>query len=136
MSLVESLDFSANHFSGEIPPSMSSLTFVGYLNLSYNSLSGKIPSGTQLQSFSESSYIGNPGICGPPFIKKCTEVGNGGDEDDEESEVDWFSVSLAPGFVTEFCGFYAIFVFKKSWRYALFGFIEDSSYKLCNMCGL
>ncbi|KAF6172378.1 hypothetical protein GIB67_022601 [Kingdonia uniflora] len=136
MSLVESLDFLANHPSGEIPPSMLSLTFLGYLNLSYNSFSGKNPSGTQLQSFSEFMYIGNPDMCGPLFIKKCTEAGNRRDKDGEEVDVDWFYLSLAPGFVVGFCSFYAIFAFKKLWRYALFGFIEDISYKLCNMCRL
>ncbi|KAF6167610.1 hypothetical protein GIB67_031193 [Kingdonia uniflora] len=133
MTSMESLDLSNNHLSGEIPQSMSKITFLGYLNFSYNNLSGKIPTSTQLQSFNESSYIGNPELCGPPLENKCTEdksppgqdEGNKIDENGEESWIDWFSVSMAPGFIVGFCGFYVILVFKKSWRIALFRFIED-----------
>ncbi|KAK2430153.1 receptor protein EIX2 [Trifolium repens] len=41
------------------------------LNLSDNNLSGRIPIGTQLQSFDASSYEGNVDLCGKPLDKKC-----------------------------------------------------------------
>ncbi|KAF6167612.1 hypothetical protein GIB67_031195 [Kingdonia uniflora] len=133
---MESLDLSANHLSGEIPLSIPYLTFLGFLNLSYNSLSGKIPTITQLQSFNESGYNGNLDMCGPPLRKKYTKDEapsdhNDGEVDDGEKYwIEWFYVSMAPGFVVGFCGFYVILVFKRSWRIALFRFIKDYTYKL------
>jgi len=49
---------------------------LSHLNLSYNNLSGKIPSGNQLQVLDDqaSIYVGNPGLCGPPLTKKCPET--------------------------------------------------------------
>ncbi|KAL4614357.1 hypothetical protein ACB092_07G048600 [Castanea dentata] len=46
---LESLDLSRNQPFGPIPQSLSSLTLT-YLNLSFNNLSGEIPSGNQLQT--------------------------------------------------------------------------------------
>ncbi|XP_060675889.1 putative receptor-like protein 8 [Ziziphus jujuba] len=55
---------------GRIPPGISSLTYLSSLDLSYNNLSRKIPSNTQLQSFDASSFIGNE-LCGPPLPMNC-----------------------------------------------------------------
>ena len=120
-----SLDLSRNRLSGEIPPSMSSLTFLSYLNLSYNDLSGTIPLSTQLQSFDASSYIGNQ-LCGPPLTKNCSVVGATPDfgNKGDESEVDWFYVSMVLGFVLGFWGVVGPLLFKKSWRIAYFRFLD------------
>ncbi|KAL2967292.1 hypothetical protein AAZX31_16G166700 [Glycine max] len=72
MKLLESLDLSLNNISGQIPQSLSDLSFLSFLNLSYHNLSGRIPTSTQLQSFEELSYTGNPELCGPPVTKNCT----------------------------------------------------------------
>ena len=69
----ESLDLSRNWFSGSLPASMVGLHYLGYLDLSYNKLSGRIPTCTQLQSFNPSKFMGNAGLCGPPLIGKCLE---------------------------------------------------------------
>ncbi|XP_009346360.2 receptor-like protein EIX1 isoform X2 [Pyrus x bretschneideri] len=71
MKMLESLDLSVNQLSGEISPSISNLTFLSYLNLSYNKLIGQIPISTQLQSFDQSSYVGNK-LCGPPLKERCS----------------------------------------------------------------
>ena len=64
---MESLDLSINRLSGVIPQGMANISFLSYLNLLYN-LSGKIPSGAQIQSFSPLiSFIGNPEIYGAPL---------------------------------------------------------------------
>ena len=68
---MESIDFSMNQLSGQIPSSMSSLTFLNHLNLSNNNLTGKIPLSTQLQSFNASDFIGNK-LCGLPLSNNCT----------------------------------------------------------------
>ncbi|KAJ8429831.1 hypothetical protein Cgig2_000159 [Carnegiea gigantea] len=64
---LESLDLSCNTLNGNIPQELAKLYFLEYLNLSFNKLAGPIPIGTQLQSFSASSYEGNLGLYGPPL---------------------------------------------------------------------
>ncbi|KAL1543590.1 receptor-like protein 7 [Salvia divinorum] len=69
-----SLDLSYNQLTGKIPQELSSLNFLSFLNLSFNRLVGMIPHGTQLQTFSASSYAGNLGLCGFPLNKSCSPV--------------------------------------------------------------
>ncbi|CAL5337397.1 unnamed protein product [Camellia sinensis] len=127
MVSLESLDLSKNQIRGEIPPSMSSLTFLSYLNLSYNNLSGKIPLSTQLQSFNTSSFLGNK-LCGLPLTKNCRvdgerpNVGNEGDSEGVGSEVDWFYLSMAFGFVVGFWGVSIPILFIK----AKFGYFQKN----------
>nr|XP_029146938.1 receptor like protein 26-like [Arachis hypogaea] len=66
---LESLGLSNNSLEGEIPNNLASLSFLSALNLFYNHLIGKIPPGTQLQSFEASSFEGNDGLYGPPLTK-------------------------------------------------------------------
>ncbi|KAF8394803.1 hypothetical protein HHK36_018739 [Tetracentron sinense] len=87
------LDLSFNSFTGNIPPTFKNLTrLIGlslqsnslsgpipdlnlsrlkHLNLSYNHLNGSIPS--SLQKFSNSSFIGNSLLCGPP-LNHCSPI--------------------------------------------------------------
>ncbi|PON88488.1 LRR domain containing protein [Trema orientale] len=68
---VESLDLLQNELSGEIPQQLVELTFLAFFNLSHNCLTGRIPRGNQLNTFENSSYMGNSGLCGDPLTKKC-----------------------------------------------------------------
>lgn len=87
------LDLSYNAFTGQMPTSLENLTQLSILNLAENSFSGpipdlKLPSLRQLnlsnndlsgsippflQIFSNSSFLGNPGLCGPP-LAECSFV--------------------------------------------------------------
>lgn len=71
MTELESLDLSHNMLSGHIPPQMKQMTFLSFFNVSYNNLTGPIPSGGQLDIYENSSYIGNFELCGPPLSRKC-----------------------------------------------------------------
>ena len=94
---------------------MSDLHFLSHLDLSYNKLSGKIPSGTQLQDFDKSVYMGNQALCGPPLENNCSsDEGTLAHQDDhdqstrvtsEEDEFEkWFYIGMVSGFVVSFWG--------------------------------
>ncbi|KAK7851284.1 receptor-like protein eix2 [Quercus suber] len=83
---------------------MSNLTYLSWLNLSNNNLTGRIPSSTQLQSLDASSFFGNK-LCGPPLTDNCNIKDVQPNTERKESKVfsglnvDWFYVSMTLGFV-------------------------------------
>lgn len=68
---LEALDMSFNELSGEIPQELASLDFLTTLNVSDNKLVGRIPESAHFMTFSNSSFLGNDGLCGPPLSKVC-----------------------------------------------------------------
>ncbi|XP_077213379.1 receptor-like protein 7 [Tasmannia lanceolata] len=102
---LESLDLSDNRLSGEIPPQLTSLTFLSVLNLSNNFLVGRIPNGRQFNTFSNTSYEGNPELCGPPLSRVCSKAmvpppPSSGSEDSLFREgFNWHFVLMGLGFV-------------------------------------
>ncbi|AET02472.2 LRR receptor-like kinase family protein [Medicago truncatula] len=132
MKQLESLDLSNNSLSGEIPQTMSALSFLEVLNLSFNNLKGQIPLGTQLQSFTPLSYMGNPELCGSPLIEKCNhdKVPDGDinvmAKEEEGSELmECFYMGMGVGFATGFWVVFGSLLFKRSWRHAYFNFLYD-----------
>ncbi|XP_058185644.1 receptor-like protein EIX2 [Rhododendron vialii] len=132
MEMLESLDLSTNRLSGEIPGSLAHLNFLSVLNLSSNNLSGKIPLSTQLQSFNDSAYSGNPNLCGLPLPNKCL-----GDppitpqpkdksiqEDDDRSITQGFYVSVGLGFFFGFWGVFGTILFNSRSRHVFFMFLN------------
>ncbi|KAK4268204.1 hypothetical protein QN277_024890 [Acacia crassicarpa] len=126
MERLESLDLSRNSLSGEIPISFSNLSFLSVLNLSFNDLSGKIPTATQLQTFDASSFMGNPGLCGPPFTEGCLNpnphnIDVGGDDNLISFG---FYVSMALGFIVGFWGVCGTLILNSSWKRSFVHFFE------------
>ncbi|CAL5067186.1 unnamed protein product [Urochloa decumbens] len=100
--LLTYLDLSRNNLSGEIPPAISGMRILNYLNLSrnqldgeipatiaamqsltavdfsYNNLSGLVPATGQFSYFNATSFVGNPGLCGP-YLGPCHSGGAGMD---------------------------------------------------------
>ncbi|PWA54139.1 hypothetical protein CTI12_AA364360 [Artemisia annua] len=90
MRQLESLDLSLNHLDGKIPLSLSWITGLSFLNVSYNNLTGRIPTGPQLQLLGGSSFVGNE-LCGAPLVdcqpnNNDTEGTN--DQHDESDAID------------------------------------------------
>ncbi|XP_003627989.2 receptor-like protein EIX2 [Medicago truncatula] len=132
MKQLESLDLSNNTLSGEIPQTMSAITFLEVLNLSFNNLKGQIPLGTQLQSFTPLSYMGNPELCGTPLIEKCKKNEAPGEDtnvmakEEEGSELmECFYMGMGVGFTTGFWIVFGTLLFKRTWRHAYFNFLYD-----------
>ncbi|KAH7690705.1 Non-specific serine/threonine protein kinase protein [Dioscorea alata] len=120
-----------NNLSGVLPPSLTNLTSLNHLNLSYNNFYGKIPYGGQLQALPDPSiYSGNQGLCGFPLDKRCEITAPAqplsflNNEDDDNSETIWFYLSMSLGFIFGFWAISSSLILKKRWRYAYFRFVD------------
>nr|XP_027067784.1 receptor-like protein 15 [Coffea arabica] len=109
------LNLSHNSLTGMIPEeSIGNCTQLGVLDLSMNQLtgmiplSGEIPVGRQLQTFTDASFYGNRGLCGFPLSISCNKSEANGlswinasfesERDSSRNEIEWEYVSAALGF--------------------------------------
>ncbi|KAM3196536.1 hypothetical protein ACQJBY_072301 [Aegilops geniculata] len=112
---------------------MTGLTSLSRMNLSYNNLSGKIPTGNQFQTFDASDYIGNIGLCGYPLTNNCTGNSLSGpthaDHGDGSDDISLY-LGLAVGYILGLWVVFCVLLFKKRWRIAYFIFVEGLQDKI------
>nr|GEU46807.1 probable LRR receptor-like serine/threonine-protein kinase At1g74360 [Tanacetum cinerariifolium] len=73
LKCLRGLDLSYNNFSGSFPTSLNNLTELSSFNVSYNPyISGYIPETGQLATFEIWSFLGDPLLHLPSFIKNST----------------------------------------------------------------
>lgn len=82
---LEQLDLSFNDLSGTIPSSLVNLTFLSLFSVAHNRLRGQIPTGGQFSTFPNSSFEGNPGLCGE-FFSVCNSTLKPPEQEETEQE--------------------------------------------------
>ncbi|KAF8768946.1 hypothetical protein HU200_007086 [Digitaria exilis] len=70
MRILNYLNLSQNHLDGEIPTSIAKMQSLTAVDFSYNNLSGLVPGTGQFSYFNATSFVGNPGLCGP-YLGPC-----------------------------------------------------------------
>ncbi|PIN02912.1 Leucine-rich repeat protein [Handroanthus impetiginosus] len=118
---LERLDLSSNNLSGEIPKSLSGLHFLSSFSVANNDLEGEIPRGGQFETFSATSFAGNPKLCGYLAKRSCsvspqTDTRPFQEEEEEDQEISWYGLPLGLGYSVGLVALSISVLFSSCWR--------------------
>ncbi|KAJ4831716.1 hypothetical protein Tsubulata_047724, partial [Turnera subulata] len=131
---IESLDLSYNGLTGGIPQQLTELYSLAVFSVADNNLSGKTPEMKgQFATFDQTSYEGNPFLCGPPLRKSCigkSQLPSGPEDssgaDDRFMDLEAFCISFGLAYTTVMVTIAAVLCTNPYWRRLWFYFIEMS----------
>ncbi|MBA0668940.1 hypothetical protein Goklo_001813, partial [Gossypium klotzschianum] len=133
LSQIESLDLSHNNLSGNIPSHLLGLHFLSFFSVAYNNLSGTTPQRSgQFATFEESSYVGNPFLCGEPLPKNCSIDGPSSSmpknaTDKGFIDMEFFYASFVGSYIVMILCIAIVLYINPYWRQAWFYHVEAAT---------